>query len=104
MCGVAAYFCLTEGAIARRISAAISPWERNALLGKKPRNPLGVGYLGRLHRWLSSQSPLRGFSCIAALDSTQMTSRTTHPIYEIASRKKERKIPAIILSLAGIVL
>jgi hypothetical protein len=86
MCGVAAYFCLTEGAIARRISAAISPCERNALLDKKPSNPLGVGCFDRLRRWLGSQSPLWGFSCLAVLDSAKTTPRTTHPIYEIASK------------------
>jgi hypothetical protein len=43
--GVAANFFLAEGAIARRISAAISPCERNALSEKKPRNLQAVAIL-----------------------------------------------------------
>ena len=83
MCGVAVYFCLAEGAITWRISAVISPRERNALSGKKPRNPLGDGYFVRLRCWLGSQSPLWGFSWLAALDSVKITLRATHHNFSI---------------------
>lgn len=78
VCGVAAYFCFAEGAIAGRISAAISPNERNALQTKKPRNPVGDNDFDRLHCCLDSQSPLRGFSCLAALNSVKIIHRATH--------------------------
>jgi hypothetical protein len=60
------------------ISAAISPCERYAEPAENPRNHLGVNHFGRLQRCLGSQSPLKGFSCLGALNSAKMITRATH--------------------------
>jgi hypothetical protein len=46
ICRVAANFWREAGEITRRISAVISPWDRNELPAKKARNPRGGMFLG----------------------------------------------------------
>ncbi len=78
ICGVATKFGHWKGVIARRISEAISPSDYNATNGQRTRNRIGDNYFSQLQCWLSSQSPLREFSCFAALDLAKIVSRATH--------------------------
>ena len=92
ICGVAAKFFYRQGVRVAAISAAISEREHNAADRKKSRNPLGGSYFDQLQRWLDSQSPLRGFSCLAALDSAEITFRATHHSFETTSRAEKESI------------
>ena len=86
MRGIAVNFEPWQGARVAAISAAISERERNAAKAQKARNPMGGGYFSRLRRWLGSQSPLWGFSCLTVLDSAEIALRALLRIYEMASR------------------
>ncbi len=56
------------------------------------RNPLGVGSFGRIQRWLSDQSPLRGFSRFAALNLAKITFRRPTPNFKTHSWGKHHSI------------
>src|SRR3989338_2755290 len=85
ICGVAAKFFYRQGVRVAAISAAISEREHNAADRKKSRNPLGGSYFDQLQRWLDSQSPLRGFSCLAALNLVKIALRSTYHSFETTS-------------------
>ncbi len=86
ICGVAAKFGHWTGARVAAISTVISEHERNAANDQMVRNLLGDNYFSQLRCWLSSQSPLRGFSCLAALDLAKIVSRATHHSFSEAPK------------------
>jgi len=58
-------------------------------------NPKGVVYFSRLRCWLSSQSPLWGFSCLAALDAAKITSRKPCPYFSNTLSAEPSRINAL---------
>jgi hypothetical protein len=83
-------FCfLAKGPMARHNEGASPKWgcDRGATMpeGVWRENPSGGSAFGRNRRWLVTQSPLRGFSCLAASAAAKIPRRRIPCIFKARS-------------------